>query len=403
MKKKLFLGILPLMALAMTACGGGQPTTSIDPTSQEPTSVAPTSVDPTSEEATSEDPTSVEPTSVDPTSEEATSEDPTSEEEEEAGYDALTGIGAELSLGGRYYAFTENETPDLGRLASYSAFGLDLTKGQKIGLYFNGEAISAWAEADADHGVYPNYDERPQAEKYSEFTVTVSAEGNAYLHENDDESYSFWLTPNQVEEEETGDADFYVVGDFNSWSPCDPDYGMTQDEADDTHYYFEQLPLAKGNGVKINDAAGAWYDEDGGHDGGNTNAPANGVYTVHYYTAPGDGEKSIVLEKTGEYDFGETQYYLVGKICGEEKWSTEAGIQLVSNDESIVEEYMLEDPIELQAGDGIKVLSSTGQWFKDGIGTEYAISEGGLYQVYFRPDGNTEWGYTYFDVVLQAA
>ena len=58
MKKKLLP--LSILALILSSCGGGTPTTSQDPTSLDPTSVEPTTVEPTSEEVTSEEGTSEE-------------------------------------------------------------------------------------------------------------------------------------------------------------------------------------------------------------------------------------------------------------------------------------------------------------------------------------------------------
>ena len=98
----------------------------------------------------------------------------------------------------------------------------------------------------------------------------------------------------------------------------------------------------------------------------------------------------------GEGGTSTPQYFLVGSMIG---WKPNAEYKLKANSGQ-EGEYMI-DAI-LAANEGIKVVGVLGKdttWYKDGIGNEYIIRETGKYTVYFRPEGNQQWGYTYFEPV----
>ena len=106
--------------------------------------------------------------------------------------------GYSVKVGDYYYELDVQNT-DEGRKESYNITNLEFTAGQKVSVYKDGgtTALSVWANADETNGLYPNYDERPQSEQYTEFTITVSDTGNIYFHVNTDDSYAIWITPAQ--------------------------------------------------------------------------------------------------------------------------------------------------------------------------------------------------------------
>ncbi len=80
----------------------------------------------------------------------------------------------------------------------------------------------------------------------------------------------------------------------------------------------------------------------------------------------------------------EVTYYLTGTI---NNWATADENYLFAANPAVAGEYMLS--VTLAEGDGIKVISSTGVWYPDGMGNEYKVdaAHAGVNTVYFRPDG----------------
>ena len=176
MSKKLLLTLLPLTFLVAACSGANRPAQSSSHPTGLSTSSAPA---PTSEP------------------EPEPSSDPEPEPSGQEGRTDPVGIGFEVKVGQYYYELVENLLPDEGRNASYTAADVSFETGDKVSVTLNGEAVEIWAEADNNHGIYPNYDERPQESKYDEFTITEGAIGDIYFHVNSDDSYSIWITPNQ--------------------------------------------------------------------------------------------------------------------------------------------------------------------------------------------------------------
>ena len=204
MSKKLLLTLLPLTFLVAACSGGNKPAQS----SSQPTGSS-VSSDPGTSLSVSSDPGTSLSVSSDPGTASTSEADPSVDPR---GHAQLVGEGYEIKIGDLYYTLDETEA-DPGRTASYNLLAVALTAGEKITVHLDGgDALSIWAEADATNGVYPNYDERPQSEQYTEFTVTEDAvDGNVYFHVNSDDSYSLWLTPNQSGEGEGGGEGGEVV------------------------------------------------------------------------------------------------------------------------------------------------------------------------------------------------
>ena len=182
MKKRLLLTLLPL-AFLVAACSGAQEGKQ---SSSVPSSKADTSSQPAD---TSDD-----------EGEESSEEQGGGAEDDQRAEDEPVAEGLSVKIGDVYFELDEQDT-DPGRLASWNISNLELTAGDVVTLYVDGTATSAWAEADSDKGIYPNYDERPGSSQYEHFTVTNSDIGNIYVHKNDNaaQDYAIWITPNQTD------------------------------------------------------------------------------------------------------------------------------------------------------------------------------------------------------------
>ena len=122
-----------------------------------------------------------------------------------------------------------------------------------------------------------------------------------------------------------------------------------------------------------------------------------GVYTIYIAFNPDTKEVTANATKTGDATVT-VDYYLVGSAKG---WEAKAENIFTLNAEAGegIEEYVIETTLEV--GEGLKVLSSTGTWYPEGMGNEYVVDQGhaGATTIYFRPAGNAEWaafgGYMY--------
>ena len=126
--------------------------------------------------------------------------------------------------------------------------------------------------------------------------------------------------------------------------------------------------------------------------------PEDGIYTIWIHFDPANGNAVTAgATKTGDAQVV-VNYYLVGSAKGWE--ANDANIFTINAEAAEgVEEYMIETTLEV--GEGLKVLSSTGVWYPDGMGNEYVVdvNHSGTTTIYFRPAGNEEWaafgGYMY--------
>ena len=114
-----------------------------------------------------------------------------------------------------------------------------------------------------------------------------------------------------------------------------------------------------------------------------------GEYTITITFNPETKAVNAVATKTGDAVVT-VNYYLVGSVKG---WEAKAENIFTLNAEAGegIEEYVIETTLEV--GEGLKVLSSTGTWYPEGMGNEYVVDQNhaGTTTIYFRPAGNAEW------------
>ena len=114
-----------------------------------------------------------------------------------------------------------------------------------------------------------------------------------------------------------------------------------------------------------------------------------GEYTITITFNPETKAVNAVATKTGDAVVT-VDYYLVGSVKG---WEAKAENIFTLNAEAGegIEEYVIETTLEV--GEGLKVLSSTGTWYPEGMGNEYVVDQNhaGATTIYFRPAGNAEW------------
>ena len=87
-------------------------------------------------------------------------------------------------------------------------------------------------------------------------------------------------------------------------------------------------------------------------------------------------------------------YYLVGSFNG---WSNQEEYKLSHNTSaSVDDEYYI--TVYLNEGSELKIHSDSDAWYPDGMSKNYVVSKDGLYNIYFRPNGNgyDDWYYGYF-------
>ena len=140
----------------------------------------------------------------------------------------------------------------------------------------------------------------------------------------------------------------------------------------------------------------------------------DGNTTIHFYHWDEATEKAVddgtVFTATlaGLYEFyynnndqmfvstSAKAYYLVGKFGGVDKWDITTNVFELYD--AVANEYKF--TITLAAGDKIKAMSNTKDYFPAGSGNEYTVEEAGSYDVYFRPNGNgnNDWYESYLYV-----
>ena len=83
-------------------------------------------------------------------------------------------------------------------------------------------------------------------------------------------------------------------------------------------------------------------------------------------------------------------YYLTGSFNDWDRSDKDCLFTLHKTDDG-AEEYKL--TVSLRASDDLKVIGADGKWYPDGTDNNYHITEGGVYDIYFRPnyDGKSDW------------
>lgn len=127
------------------------------------------------------------------------------------------------------------------------------------------------------------------------------------------------------------------------------------------------------------------------------NIAEQGEYTITITFNLETKAVDAVATKTGDAEVT-VNYYLVGSVKG---WEAKAENIFTLNAEAgeEIEEYVIETT--LAVGEGLKVVSSTGAWYPEGMGNEYVVDKNhaGATTIYFRPAYNEEWaafgGYMY--------
>jgi len=262
MKKRLLLTLLPLAFLVAACSGANKPAASSSQTPNPSTS----------------QPSGDTSSAAGDTSSAAGDDSSEAEPEDERAYDALKEEGVEVGIGSVYYTL-ESQPADPNMSASYNLKGLSVTEGEKIKLYNDGTAVQAWAQADSDNGIYPNYNERPQSTKYEEFTVTeTSDEADMYVHISESTGdFMIWLTPTNDGTEGGGEVDpgddptpvtpgegevavsfavpygvdfgqaLFVSGAFNNWQ-AEVNYRLTWSDGD---VWVGEFALTEGTQFKV--------------------------------------------------------------------------------------------------------------------------------------------------------
>ena len=173
MKKKLFLSLLPLLALAMTGCSRGNGGASSQTSSQ-----GGSSKDTSSETSSSDE----------------SSEEDTSEETPEEGQDTPIETGYSVKVGDKYYALEEG-TPEYSNQSLYASALVAAEDGDAVEFYKDGgDALPFWSDgASTENNTTP-------ASPWStvQTTVNIATGGNVtiMLKQYDDQTteYCMWIS-----------------------------------------------------------------------------------------------------------------------------------------------------------------------------------------------------------------
>lgn len=355
------------MAMALTACGGGD-----QPASQP--------------EASSEQPQSSQ-----PAPQESSEEPPadSSEEEDARGYDALKGDGYEMKLGSLYYTLDSLEPDEAeigyGMQGKYSLTEIDVVEGQEVEFYKDGEKASFFIDAEDDENK-ANTQERAGSEAYQGVHIRNDYVGAAIYFKVYSEANSIWITGYDSEYTPAPtETEYYVVGSFNGWAQKDATYKMTKSEENENVFEFKGLELGKNAEFKCTDNGSelTWYGANGTESQEpNVKVSEDGVYTVTLNLQPGEGEKYVSAVKTGDYEAPAADYFLVGTF---NSWKQKDESYKLTVDSLDSNKYSIEVTFAEDAS--IKVMSSAGNWYGDnadgsGNGENIAVAAG-TYKVTF--------------------
>lgn len=131
---------------------------------------------------------------------------------------------------------------------------------------------------------------------------------------------------------------------------------------------------------------------------------SEGCTKVGTYSVIITGKGEYVGTKTVNFNINDV-YYLYGVIGSKSNYSPNESYKLSKNTEAEGEYYI--NDVALSNGDYFKVASpgrgEWGTWYPDGTENDYQINDNGIYNIYFRPDGNGggDWYYHTFYVAYQ--
>ena len=128
----------------------------------------------------------------------------------------------------------------------------------------------------------------------------------------------------------------------------------------------------------------------------------NLYYKVEADCASGSSNGLITISKVEFYaeDGGDptpvVEYYVVGSM---NNWELSADYKLAANPGQageFMKRFTFADGDELKVRKAID--GELDAWYPEGVGNNWVITEDGQYDVYFRPEGNTEWANGFFFV-----
>lgn len=178
MSKKLFLAVLPFLALAMASCSrgnGGASSSSKTSESSEPASSEESSVESSGEESSGD---------------ESSGEDSRAEESPIA-----EGVSVKL---GNYYYELEETTPDSNETSvtqKWKIENIDVKGDQSISFYNNGDVMEVFLDMEDATNINNTMERPATSTKAESFTIHNDADdAGIYLKLNNDLSVSFWVT-----------------------------------------------------------------------------------------------------------------------------------------------------------------------------------------------------------------
>ena len=284
-------------------------------------------------------------------------------------------------------------------------------------------------EITLEGGPYNNiiFNNNGQGSKTDDLTLE---EGKYY----DVKAGVWYASLDEVPEVDPLATDRYLVGSFNEWSTVADEFKL---DAEDSRTGYVTLTLAAETKYEFKVVReGAWTScatpitgsvegltfSSSVSDNATLTTTVAGDYvfsfgldnsqlSVTYPVAPTEPEatepeatepEATEPEATEPEVVIEPGYYLVGTLNGANCWFVDATAtdrMFVAN-EGAEGEYMLD--YTFVEGDEIKVVYFDGTeiktWYKDGDNYGIGAAKAGEATVYFRPEGNADWSYTYFTV-----
>ena len=197
-------------------------------------------------------------------------------------------------------------------------------------------------------------------------------------------------------------VDYYLTGSFNGWATDDANYKFTENASSEGEYMLQNVVFedddfeAGAVEFKVVSSAGDWYPS--------SNLQINEAGTYNFYFRPdGQGgtdwsEGFIYVQKVESTDPEpvatlEDGFYLVGSF---NNWTASADYKFVENAVA-AGEYMLTG-VSLTKDEeikAVKVENNTITTWYPAEGDNYKVKKTGSHDIYFRPEGNSEWEYNY--------